>query len=85
MDKQGNSTYLTIDPPPKMTFRAPNPHKSSKKHYIYKPKTMRNHSKSQKNIKRHGNETRITQKIAKKNVIIKNHKKHLKTIAKTHR
>jgi hypothetical protein len=35
---------------------------------------MRNHSKSQKNIKRHGNKTRITQKIAKKNKIIKNQK-----------
>ena len=34
---------------------------------------MRNHSKSQKNIKRHGNETRITQKI-EKNRIIKNQK-----------
>ena len=35
---------------------------------------MRNHLKSQKNIKYHGNETRITQKIGKKNRIIKNQK-----------
>ena len=35
---------------------------------------MRNYSKSQKNIKCHGNKTRITQKIVKKNRIIKNQK-----------
>ena len=35
---------------------------------------MRNHSKSQKNIKRHGNETRITQKIQKKTESSKNQK-----------
>jgi len=85
VDKQGNSTYLTIDPPPENDLQGTKSTQILKK-TLYKPKTMRNHSKSQKNIKRHGNETRITQKIAKKkNVIIKNHKKHLKTIAKTHR
>ena len=35
---------------------------------------MRNHSKSQKNIKRHGNETRITQKNRKKTESSKNQK-----------
>ena len=71
MDKQGNSTYLTIDPPENDLQGT----KSTQilKKTLYKPKTKRNHSKSQKNIKRHGNETRITQKI-EKNRIIKNQK-----------
>ena len=83
MDKQGNSTYLTIDPPENDLQGT----KSTQilKKTLYKPKTMRNHSKSQKNIKRHGNETRITQKIEKKQNHQKTKKKHLKTIAKTHR
>ena len=71
MAKQGNNTYFIIDPP-ENNLQNTKPTQILKKR-LYKPKTMRNHSKSQKNIKYHGNKTRITQKI-EKNKIIKNQK-----------